>query len=121
MYEDRIKRIEHKGKRIFSLDYSNMSAEKLPDMFEEIKKAIVNEPPKSVLCLVCLDNLHFSTKTLSLFNKLTEEIKPYDKATAVLGVKGLIKVMYDGYSKLAKQQVKTFENKNEALDWLASL
>ena len=44
--------IQHKGKRILYMDIATPSSEELIDITERVKKIIVNEPPKSVLCLV---------------------------------------------------------------------
>ena len=121
MYEDRIKWIQHNGRRILSLDYSNFDVEKLPEFFEEVKKAVSKEPPNSVLYLVNVRDLKFSLNVLNMFNKLAEETKPYDKGGAILNVKGLVKVMYDAYSKIFTKPIRTFDNTDKALEWLSTL
>jgi hypothetical protein len=69
MYEDRIKWIEHKGKRILSLDYSGLPIEEQAMMQEEILKVVSRETPNSILYLTSVANLKFSTRCLNQFNQ----------------------------------------------------
>ena len=120
MYEDRIKFIQHKGKRIFCNDYTGLSPEEAVEMLGEITKAEVKEPIGSILSCGNYTNMKFNLNVVNAFNKDTKENSKYYKATACVGIKGLIKVMYDAVSKFTKQDMKTFESESEALDWLAT-
>src|SRR5690554_5497832 len=111
MYEDRIKWIEHKGKRILSLDYSNLPSEDLTPMQNEVARVVTKEPPNSVVYLTDVSNFKFSMKTLNQFNQLANVTKPHDKIVAILGATGLIKVMYDGYAKLFGKPIRAFNSR----------
>jgi hypothetical protein len=118
MYEDRVKWIEYKGKRILELKYSGLPAAEIPDMFDVIFQKISNEEPNSVIYLMDASNMNFSMKTITLFNQFASKTKPFDKGVALLGATGLIKIMYDGFSKVFTKTLKTFDSREEALEWL---
>jgi len=120
MYENRIQWITHKGKRILYLDFSNLTSEQVPTMLAEVAVHEEKEPAGSILSLSNFENLHFNVSVLNAFNNDIKVHSGQYKATACLGVTGLVKVMFDTASKLTKQEMKCFSNKTEALDWLAT-
>ena len=118
MYEDRIKWIEHKGKRILSLDYKDFPVEELTMIHDEILKVISKEPPNSVAYLTNVEDFKFSMKILNQFNQFSKVTKPYDKGGAILGATGLVRVMYDGFAKFFGKPIKTCDTREEALEWI---
>lgn len=120
MYEDRIQWINHKEKRILYLDFSNMVPEQAIQMLSEVAIVEKKEPLGSILGLNNFENLHFNVSIINAFNKDIKENSARYKATANLGVVGLVKVMFDTASKLTKQEMKCFSRKEGALDWLTT-
>ncbi len=120
MYESRIQWITHKGKKVLYSDFSGLFPEDAAKMLQELGEVIKKEPVGSILSLFNYENVHFSVNMLSAFNKATPEHTIYFKASASIGIKGLVKAMFDTAIKLAKQESKVFNNKEEALDWLAT-
>jgi high-affinity nickel permease len=120
MYEGRIYYLEHKGKKILYSDFSGLFFEDASKMLQELGEVIKKEPPGSILSLFNYEDVHFSVNMLSAFNKATPEHTKYFKASASIGIKGLVKAMFDTAIKLAKQENKVFSDKGQALDWLAT-
>ena len=118
MYEDRIKWIEHKGKRILSLDYSGLPIEELTPFQDELYKVIIKEELNSIIYLTNVSTFKFSMKTLNQFNQLANVTKKYEKGVAIYGATGLIKVMYDGFAKLYGKPIKACNSREEALEWI---
>lgn len=121
MYEDRIQWITHKGFRVLSINYQNLTPPELPGIFAKLLDVVKKEPAGSTLYLTDVRGLHFNTSMIGLFSKLGADTKPYDKAGAIMGVTGLVKVMYDGFSKFAKVPMKTFDKREDALEWLIKI
>lgn len=119
MSTERVKWIMHKNRKILFLDYSGLLPEQLEPVVDEALKAHKTEQFGTISCCVYAENLHFNTSVVNKFNALVNETKPYMKATAVVGVKGLIKIMYDAVAKFTNAEMKTFDKKEDALDWLA--
>ena len=90
-------------------------------MQEEILKVVSRETTNSILYLTSVANLKFSTRCLNQFNQFAKVTKPYDKASAILGATGLVKIMYDSYAKLFGKPIRAFNSREEALEWLVNL
>ena len=110
--------LEHKGKKITYMDFSNADRETIVDTLNEIKPLITAESSKSVLTLVNVEGLIFNAEILKAFQDFTKESKPFVKAGAVLGIKGLQKIAYDAVMKVAGRQLPIFDSIDEAKDWL---
>lgn len=118
MYEDRIQWTTYKGVRLLMLSYTNAMPDQLPGIIAKVVETVSKEPLGSTRYLIDVTGLHFNTSVLGMFNKMSNDTKPYDKCVAILGVTGLVKVMYDAFSKIAKVPTRTFNTKEEALEWL---
>lgn len=119
MTSDRVQSITHKGKKILCMDYSNLTPEEVIQLIGEEVKATSREPIGSALVLSDFSNTRFNMSIINAFNKAVAEYTKYYKASAFLGVTGLVKIMFDTVTKLTKQELKLFNNRAEALDWLA--
>jgi hypothetical protein len=111
--------LEYKGKRIIYMDFTNIDRKKSAEILEQIKPTIKAEPLNSVLTLVNVTGLVFSTEMLKAFKEFTEHNKPYVKAGAVVGIKGIQKIAYDAVMKFSERQLPLFETVDEAKEWLS--
>ncbi len=113
--------INHQGKTIFFMDFSGLRD------FDEIKLVISksieyirSQPDKSLLTLTNLDGIHFNTEIKNLFTDFISGNKPHIKASSVIGMSGLLRIVYNGLMRLTGRDIRSFDNKNVALDWLTS-
>ena len=113
--------ISHQGKLIFFMDFSGLKD------FNEIKHVVTksieyirSQREKSVLTLTNLDGIHFNTEINSLFNEFISGNKPYIKASSVIGMTGLLRIVYNGLMKVTGRDIRSFDNINVAKDWLIS-
>ena len=111
--------IQHKGKRILYMDIATSSNEELIDITERIKKVIVNEPPKSVLCLVNVKGGKFNNEISQTIKEFAKFCDPYVKVSASIGVEGLMKIIHNAIVMFTGNKSLVLKNsKEEALDWL---
>lgn len=118
-----LSKIAYKGKEILYVDYSAIGSEK-----EKAKQLILASteeymkyPPKSVLALVNVENLHFDSEIVDLMKTTKEKTVPYEKKIAIIGMKGLQKVAYNFVISLTQRdKVKTFNTAEEAKEWLSN-
>jgi hypothetical protein len=117
--------ITYKNKQIYVIDYSNIGESKekvlqlLKDAIEEYEKKKL--PPRSVLSLTNVTNLHFDSDVISAFKSQREKSAPFEKKVAVIGMKGLQKVAYNFIiSFTQKDMVRAFDSELEAKEWLVS-
>lgn len=121
---DRVQIINHQGKEIVYIDFSNIMVteiEILRKVIEAAKEIIKKYPPASALTLVNFDNLRFSTQFISELKEFTLHNKPYVKMGAAFGVHhGLRKVVFDAVMKFTGRNLHVCDSKEEGLDWLVS-
>jgi len=111
--------IQHKGKRILYMDIATPSSEELIDITERVKKIIVNEPPKSVLCLVNVKGGKFNNEINQIIKEFANFCDPYVKVSASIGVEGLMKIIHNAIVMFTGNKSLILKNsKEEALDWL---
>jgi len=113
--------INYNGKSIIYVDFSNLK--KTEEIFAVVDKAqaiIRSQPKGSALILTNFENMHFNN---DVFKKVSEYAKgntEFVKASAVIGLSGLIKVMYSGFAKVTNRSYKVFGSKTEALEYLST-
>ena len=112
--------IQHKGKRILYMDIAVQTTEELIDITERIKPVIEKEHPHSILCLCNVKGSRFNTEITQVLKEFTKHNEPYMYMTALLGVEGLKKVIYDAVLMFTRRKNLVLKNsREEALDWLA--
>ena len=119
---ERFKTIPHRGRTIIYSDLTNFNAhtqEDLQGAINEVKAEIAKHPHDSVLILTDVTGLRFDTEIIRKFVDYTKQNKPYIKASAVVGVKGMMQFVFYCLSKKTLRDIRSFDSKNDALDWLA--
>jgi hypothetical protein len=117
---ERIQTLIHRGKSIIYLDFSNLEKSEVSKLAEEAADFVGSHPENSCLTLTNITGLRFDSEIVQVFKNLTYRDKPYVKAGAILGMSGFQKVVYIGVMAFSKRNIPLFEDKEEALDWLAS-
>ena len=62
--------------------------------------------------------MHFNTEIKNAFSDFINGNRLYVVAGAVIGLSGLQRILYNGLMKLTGRDIRTFESKNEAIEWL---
>jgi hypothetical protein len=118
---NRTKMIDHKGRKIFFIDFSNLqSIDEIGLVAQEIRKYVHVQPTHSVYSLTTIEGMHFNNSIKDVFTELANSNKPYVKAAAIVGVSGMKQILYNGIMKLSGREVKVFSSIELAKDWLAS-
>ena len=113
--------IEHRGKRIVYVDFSNADLAGLKQAIAEAKPLIAGEPPQSVLCLVETPGTRFTTEVGAVVREFTEHNKPFIKMTALVGIEGIQKVALNSVFVFTRRKnIVTKRSRTEALDFLAA-
>ena len=118
---DRVELINHNGKEIVALDFSNVNVNEKEIMKISVEKAkgiIASKPQKSVLVLTNLTNTGFDLEVSGIMKEYANHNTPYVKASALVGVSGLQKIILNAVKKLTGREYYLFDKKEEALDWL---
>lgn len=111
----------HKGTKIMFADYREC---KLPEqqleLLDEVAKTM--QAQKEVRLLVDYDGVTAGPEYMSKLKAYGNTVfKEHMKCSAVLGITGLKKILFNGYNlATGAKNVKAFTNRDEALDWLVA-
>jgi len=118
---ERVEFIAHNGANILRVDVSNTtSAEENLEVLDKARAMVRTRPPKSVLFLTVVTGAFFNVKSIEELKKWSNSNTPLVKASAVVGVVGIYRFMYEAVVKLTGRDIVCFDTEEEALDWLAS-
>lgn len=78
------------------------------------------QPLQSVLSLVEVEGIPFSTDALKIGSELTEMAQRYSLRTAVSGVTGFRSFLLQTIADAARRPIKLFRERDKALAWLTS-
>ena len=112
--------IEHAGQRILLLDFTNIhDAQTAMAAIGEAREIVAQQPPASVLTLTHVTGSHFDSGVLKAIRELVEHNRPYVRAGAVVGLAGLMKVVFNTLLHLTGRNIKAFDDLGAAKDYLA--
>ena len=114
-----VKFINHKGKKIFLMDFSYTKIEEIMAAIEEAKKTIKKHPENSLLGLVDVRFSAFDNELFTALKDLASSDRPYMKVTAVVGVTGLKKLVFMAVRRFTgRKNLVMFDRMENAKDWL---
>lgn len=119
--DGRVKFIFQTGKTILCLDYSNLQGQDFIDFIRKFNEwaHAMEYQPNSLYVLIDTTNNKVNNDVLEEMKKTINDLsKPYCKKTAVYGMETLQKVFVNTLSRLGGVSMKSFDSKEEAIQWL---
>jgi len=116
---ERITFITHGGKDILLLDFSRLKANEVLQLIDPAKAVISGKPEKSILTLTDVTDLTFNSEVSERMKEFTAHNKPYVRASAIVGVTGLKRIIYNAVIAFSQRQIATFGDREAAKSWLA--
>ena len=118
-----MQKIDHEGKQIVTIDCTNIG------MHELANEILTNEQwvnqnyssQNKALMLVDVSNCHIDMDALKAFQSSGKTSKERTKGIAVVGITGHRKILLDAVNKFSSLDTKTFNSREEAIEWLVSL
>jgi len=115
---DRVRIIEH---GIVLLDFSGVAeAEAERHRADEARKLISAQPLGQALVLTDVSGSTFDQRTIEDLRKLVEANRPYVKASALVGLSALTRVIFRALMTLTGREIKAFETRAQAIEYLIS-
>ena len=116
---EKTRTINHLGKSIFCMDFSNTkSKQEIDTIIEESIKQIRNKPHGSLLAVTNMSNMYFNKDVATTFTSFVKENKPYIKKSAVYGMSGLARIVFNSIMKAAGRNIRSFETENQAKNFV---
>ena len=114
--------ITHKQKKIVYMDFRGIKlAENKAQTLELIaqsEKLFAKSPQKSVMALTNVEDSEFDIDLIQRMREFTKHNTPYIKKSAIVGVKGIQKTVYQAVEFFSKRTIPVFDNEEDAKDWL---
>jgi hypothetical protein len=113
--------ISHKGKIILCVDVAGLKVMDKREFSEIINQAmdkISTYQPHSMLILTHVANTGFDTEIAAIMGEYASHNTPYVKASAVVGISGVQKVVLAAIKALTGRDFFLTETVEEAKDWL---
>lgn len=112
--------IRYKSVDIIYLDFTNMKNQnEILRLEDDGAELIQKQKFNSALTLTNMNGMFFNNEIRNHFSKVVKANEPFVKAAAVIGLTGLISIMYKSFIAITGRNIKLFKTKQEALDYLA--
>jgi len=119
---ERLTQTSHRGHSVLSVDYSGLrDTQAILDLIWASSDRIVAEPKGSVRVVLVVKDVHIATKTVGALKEAGLRNKPHLKGVAIVGLSGLLRVIYVTMSKVMEMEMPLFDTREQAADWLAGL
>ncbi len=106
--------------RILHLDLSYAKTDEVLKVIDHAKPIIAAQEPGSLRVLTDVTEARFDTEVGGRLKEFTAHNKPFIRASAVVGVTGLKKIIYDAINAFSSRNIRAFGNEHEAVAWLRS-
>jgi hypothetical protein len=113
--------LNHHGKSILCLDIADLKTQDKADFHKHIASAkarIQKQPQKSMLVITNVTNIRFDTEMANGIKDYAAHNTPYVKASALVGVAGLQKVIVQAVKKFTGRDFYLADTMEDAIEWL---
>ena len=118
--EQRTRFIEHAGRSLLLMDFSNLwRVDEKAAAIDEARRFVGSQPKgRRLLVLVNVADSAFDDRILTKLKELAVHDEPWVLASAVVGLRGLQKVVHQIVSTFSGRKLAAFDSLEEAKNWL---
>ncbi len=120
MIDNRCRFVSHKGRRIYLIDIEGLSPDQVIQLIPVAAKDIRAQPLNSVSTLVHVKGVRLEDRMNHDLKELAQGNKPHVRLSAISGLSPLQKVVLNTVKIFTRRDFHLFEEKEKALDFLAS-
>jgi hypothetical protein len=118
--EERIRFIDHQGKRVLFVDLSYCPAQEVENIIRTVPDHITVQPLGSVLVLTNFTGTAFDRDALRAVKETAVFDKPFVKKSALIGTESLPRDFCEDMTRFSRRELPIFKTREEALDWLTT-
>ena len=118
--QERIRFIDHLGKKILLVDFSNCPANEVERIARAVPDYVTVNPRGSVLVLTDFSGASFDRDALRAMKETAVFDKPFVRKSALLGTESLPAPFYEELISFSRRELLILKTREEALDWLAA-
>ena len=112
--------IEHKGKKIFILDFSDCQPPEMLSIIDECARQVQAQPKKSIYTVTIATGGKFDFDVVDKLKKLTTDNEPYVIKSAVVGTTGMQQVVLMIVSNFSNRKFELFDDLESAKKFIAA-
>jgi hypothetical protein len=116
---ERLRYIEHKGKRVLLADGSGFDHEQLIEGIKAVPQFVTKQPEHSVLLLCDFTGAQFTKDAIEQLKLATVFDRPHIAKAAWVLSDNLHQVLLDSIRRFSAREIAVFATREEALDYLA--
>jgi hypothetical protein len=113
--EDRIRFIEHEGKKILLLDFSHVTARENILLLEEAKNTIAQQSRESVLTLADMTGAEIDRAVATKIKEVLAYDRPYVKRSAWVGSENVPHALLENFEHFSQRRFIFCKTREEAL------
>ncbi len=117
---ERVRFIDHKGKQIVYLDFSDMQGDEIVQTVRKFEQLVLeNKNNNNLVSLTNFTNARTFGDGLEEIKRVAKEVRPYLDKRAVVGITGVKAILYKMVNLFASgAPTKIFDTLEEAKDYL---
>ena len=118
--DDRIHFVEHQGKQILLLDFSNATAPQMQLLLEYARITVAQHARESLLTLADMTNATVDHTVATRIKEVYTLDRPFVKKSAWVGTDKIPRAFLENFHNFSQRDIVTFKTREEALDWLVT-
>ena len=117
---ERTRFIEHEGRRILLLDFSDIwSVNEAVEVIETARRFVAAQPKeRTLLTLVNVKDTAYDDRVIDKLKELAAHNRPWVLAGAVVGMSGMQKIMYRVVTAFSGRKLAALNTVEQAKEWL---
>jgi hypothetical protein len=120
MDDDPIRFIEHQGKQILLVDFSNADAHEMLLLLEELRTMVAQHPRGSLVTLSEFAGASVDHEVATKIKEVLTLDRPFVKKTAWIGTESIPHAFMENFHNFSQREIATFKTREEAMDWLVA-
>jgi hypothetical protein len=118
--QERIRFIDHQGKKILLVDLSNCPVNEVEGVVRRVPDYVTVQPLGSVLVLTDFTGASFDRDAIRAIKETAVFDKPFVKKSALVGIEGLPASFYEELKSFSRRDMPVFKTRDAALAWLVA-
>jgi len=118
--DDRIHFVEHKGKQILLIDFSNATAPQMQLILEMVRITVAQHARESLLTLADMTDATVDHAVATKIKEVLTLDRPFVKKGAWVGADKIPHAYLENFHNFSQREIVTFKTREEAMDWLVN-
>ena len=114
----RITWVTHKGKEILVFNFCELPDDDYHQQINKVENSIQSTTQKDILKLSIVNGTRKAHDVIEQLQVLTDKYDSLIKKEAVIGLKGLRKVLLKATGAISNKEIASFDDIEQAKDWL---